>query len=306
MTNNTEKKQQYMFDNTQALEAERLAICNETHNPYSLKFLAPYINALPKNSQVMELGCGGGALAVEVAQLLPKESTLHLIDRSLEQLDRAQDAISKIEVTNSTKIKIHALDLLINSDKINELGKMDLIYCRWVICHIPNNNKVQAIATILKSLKPGGIFILEDGDNSSVSYSTKDKSALPDYAIEANKRFHEISQKICTYANIDIQYNAEKQTAVISKGAEKAGLQGGEVISLGQYRLTLKNHRDKKLLSTPWRTAIQMIFAASNIKNYTQDMAEDLIAPAEKCNDDDNIQAEFLTQAGTAYHAPVA
>jgi SAM-dependent methyltransferase len=300
-----ESKPNYMFDNTQELEAERLHICNITHNPYSLKFLKPFIDGLPQRSQVMEIGCGGGELASEVVKLLPQESTLHLVDRSEDQLLRTNNLFNSIRHEASISIKTHQLDLVQDAESLKLLGQMDLIYCRWVICHIPDADRLDAISTILWALKPGGVFILEDGDNTSVQYVTKDRSKLPVYAEEAYKRFRETSDQIRSFAKIDIQYSGKKQQRDIREAEEKAELSGGEVMPLGQYRLTLHDKSHKRLLSTPWRTAINMIFHAKDIRNPTKEMAEEFVRPADDCDNDDNIQAEFLTQSATAYRRPL-
>jgi|GEM_PF-4642422 len=301
----TKSKPNYMFDNTQELEGERLHICNVTHNPHSLKFISPLIKELPKRSQVMELGCGGGELAAEVVRLLPEESTLHLVDRSEDQLLRAKSIFKSTGPSESVKINAHKLDIVKEADALKRIGKMDLIYCRWVICHIPDADRIDAIATILWALKPGGVFILEDGDNSSVQYLTKDESELPSYAKEANKRFRETSDQICNFAKIDIQYSAKKQQRDIKAAEQKVQLGDGEIIPLGKYRLTLNDASQKRLLSTPWRTAINMIFHAKGIENPTKAMAEEFVKPADDCDGDDNIKAEFLTQSATAYRAPM-
>ena len=218
-----------------------------------------------------------------------------MIDRSAPQVEQTRKLFA-----DDSSIQVHQFDLISDVEAIQKLGSMDLIYCRWVVCHLPNDQRVAAISAVLKCLKPGGVFFLEDGDNTTVCYQTKDGAALPGYAEEANKSFHETAGQICKLANIDLQFNADKQVALLAEASDDIG----SIERLGLYCIKLKTRQQKQLLSVPWRTAIEIIFKAKGWGAVDERANKQFIETAIACDEDDNIAASFLTQSITVYRAP--
>jgi SAM-dependent methyltransferase len=278
----------YMFDNTLELEEERLKLCNILHNPKTLSFLKPHIDKLPDHAKILEVGCGTGLLAKDLYPSLPKQSQLYLLDRSDEQLDRCEKLF-----VGFNKVRFLKLDLITQAKELQQQGPFDLIYCRWVICHVPHHERIHVLKTLISALASKGVLLIEDCDNTSVAYKTHDNSPLPDYAIKAEQRFHETSKQICDYAHIHLQLSGEK----ILQYLQEASGHSGRVYYKGFYQMILNSKEEKRLLSLCWKTAFALVVKAKGLKAVTADDAHAFVAPAEQCDDNTNIYGIFLKES---------
>jgi ubiquinone/menaquinone biosynthesis C-methylase UbiE len=140
--------------------AKRLKLLNEMCNKHTFKFINQYVDL--KNKSILDIGCGTGIIANELAhRSLPNGSVL-ATDISREQLNIAQ-VISINE--NSRNINF----LQISAEDIDMIGrKFDVIYCRFVLSHLKNPEIV--IAKIVSLMHSDTILICEEPEDIDCLY----------------------------------------------------------------------------------------------------------------------------------------
>lgn len=110
--------------------------------------LKPYLNNIPKNASVLDVGCGNGRLLLG----LPKSIKYTGLDQSENLIDEAKKnhPNKQFIVTDITKPQIW-----------KHLPQFDYIYCVAVLHHLPTQNEQLFVLNQIKThLKPKGKCLL--------------------------------------------------------------------------------------------------------------------------------------------------
>jgi trans-aconitate methyltransferase len=103
-------------------------------------------NNLPKDSRVLDYGCGIGTATPFLNSEL-KPATLVGCDLSKESVAKAQETHGESAV-------------FCNLDKIKSLAPFDLVYCNGVFHHIAPEKRLLVAGQIASLIRPGGWFAL--------------------------------------------------------------------------------------------------------------------------------------------------
>ena len=117
------------------------------------------IDDLPSPAQILDLGCGNGELARQLAKHV-QEGEYIGIDSSAELLEIARQSIKPIHRPEFT-VQFHQADLS-NPDWDRILGdlKFNVICAFAILHHIPGESlRKQIISRLAARLTPGGVFI---------------------------------------------------------------------------------------------------------------------------------------------------
>lgn len=147
--------------------AKRLTEQNEFLKHFSIEHLKKA--GISEDSDVVEPGCGNGAMTVFLAKTARK---VYAVDKSEKQLNEARKAIKAEGVENVIFIQDDAQSL-----KNIPPQSADLVYIRLLLLHVQNPKAV--IESAKNLLKPGGVLVLEEPIISSSEHTN-----LPGY-IEA-------------------------------------------------------------------------------------------------------------------------
>jgi len=132
---------------------DRLRLLSEVMGPENRKLLAEV--DIPGNASCVDLGCGGGDVAVELARIVGPAGNVLGIDTDTVVLDIAREEAREQGLTNIS-FKCH--DVM----TWEPLDDFDVVYARFLLTHLSDPLKV-----LLKArsyLRPGGILIVEDID----------------------------------------------------------------------------------------------------------------------------------------------
>ena len=132
-------------------DKERLFIQSNLCLPGTQDFLEKC--AIAPGSRVLEIGCGLGLCAQLFARMVGEKGLVLATDISAEQLTLAQKLVAPA-VKNISFKQLSVYDL----PSLPE--KFDVIYLRFVLCHLLDPAAV--LALMKSALKPGGKIIIED------------------------------------------------------------------------------------------------------------------------------------------------
>ena len=118
---------------------------------------------LPKESSVMEFGCGTGLVSFNLIENFDK---ITLIDSSQGMIDVVNE---KIESYNAKNMVATCMDFT-KGERPNE--KFDFIYNSMVLHHIPDTKAI--VFDFYKRLKKKGILAIVDLDNEDGSFHGKE------------------------------------------------------------------------------------------------------------------------------------
>jgi SAM-dependent methyltransferase len=272
----------YMYGSASLdIETARLIRLNKLHNPHTMKNLAPFISGRKK---ILEIGCGTGLLAAEVLAIAEKDVEFVAVDKDPYQVNTIKKNLS--EHKNAT---IMELDLTGDIAALNDIAPFDLIYCRWVLVHFPEETRINILKTLLSLLAPKGIFICDECDNRTVTYRSIG-SSTSDYNL-ATKMWGEISIALMKEYGTDYRLSPEKLSKQIMAAADN----NGSVKLLGTYQIVFTSQRDKMLISDGFRSS-----AAAILASMGKDV-EEVVKPFDDCAKDNMIEVDFLTENVIAY-----
>jgi ubiquinone/menaquinone biosynthesis C-methylase UbiE len=152
-------------------DRERLEIINRLYNPRALEFMIKA--GLSNNLTVLEIGCGTGHMAVEIAKIVGKDGKVIATDVSETQLD-----IAKVVAKEAGCLNIEFLQLDINSSLQIYYNQFDFIYGRWVI-EFSKDTKF-TFKELYSCLKKNGVFAYEGVDISDKEYFSYPRDRVVD------------------------------------------------------------------------------------------------------------------------------
>jgi len=134
---------------------ERLRILSRVMRPTSLALLQRA--GLKAGMNVLEIGCGGGDLAFDIARIVGAGGRVLGTDIDQTKLDLAIREAAELNLTN---IEFE----LGNITESAPAGNFDLVHTRFVLTHV--TNPPLALKHIRDVLRPGGTIVVEDIDFS--------------------------------------------------------------------------------------------------------------------------------------------
>ncbi len=114
-------------------------------------------SGIQKGMQVLEVGCGSGAITTFVARAVGNKGKVHALDIQPKMLQQLENKLSQPENQDITNIKLienSAYDLPFDDNSL------DLVFMITVLGEIPDQNK--ALQEIKRVLKPGGILAITE------------------------------------------------------------------------------------------------------------------------------------------------
>jgi ubiquinone/menaquinone biosynthesis C-methylase UbiE len=132
---------------------ERLRILARVMRPTTLDLLERA--GMRPGMTCLEVGCGGGDLAFDMARLVGPEGRVLGTDFDQTKLELARREAAAQQLAN---IEFRLAD--ITQDAVEE--KFDLIHARFVLTHL--RNPADALIRMREALKPAGVMVIEDID----------------------------------------------------------------------------------------------------------------------------------------------
>jgi ubiquinone/menaquinone biosynthesis C-methylase UbiE len=103
----------------------------------------------------IDLGCGGGAVTLEIAQLIAPGGSVVGVDMDAVELDLAREAAAERGITN---VEFRTR----NVNEWDEPAAYDLVYCRFLLHHL--SQPVALLRRMWAAVRPGGVIVVEDVD----------------------------------------------------------------------------------------------------------------------------------------------
>jgi ubiquinone/menaquinone biosynthesis C-methylase UbiE len=110
---------------------------------------------LQPGEQVLDVGCGTGTLAMEVARRVGRAGRVAGVDPGTEQIARARLKASRRNVP--IEFQIGVIEHLAFPDQT-----FDVVLSTLMMHHLPDTLKRQGLAEIARVLKPGGRLVIAD------------------------------------------------------------------------------------------------------------------------------------------------
>ena len=105
--------------------------------------------------QVLDVGCGTGTLAMEVARRVGRAGHVTGVDPGTEQIARARRSAARRNVP--IEFQIGVIEQLPFPDQT-----FDVVFSTLMMHHLPTSLKRQGLAEIARVLKPGGRLVIAD------------------------------------------------------------------------------------------------------------------------------------------------
>jgi ubiquinone/menaquinone biosynthesis C-methylase UbiE len=110
---------------------------------------------LQPGEQVLDVGCGTGTLAMEVARRVGRAGRVAGVDPGTEQIARARSKAARRNVP--IEFQIGVIEQLAFPDQT-----FDVVLSTLMMHHLPAGLKRQGLAEIARVLKPGGRLVIAD------------------------------------------------------------------------------------------------------------------------------------------------
>jgi ubiquinone/menaquinone biosynthesis C-methylase UbiE len=124
--------------------------------------------AYPRDSTVLEVGCGVGAQTVTLARRSP-DAQFTSIDVSEDSIGKARQAVERAGLTNVTFRQANVFKLPF------EAGSFDHVFVCFVLEHL--SQPLDALAMLRSQLKPGGTITVIEGDHGSAYFHPNSPAA---------------------------------------------------------------------------------------------------------------------------------
>lgn len=141
---------------TQADESARLGL---QHRLWSASTHLLWERArIQPGQSVMDLGCGPGHAAMDLAQIVGPTGRVIAVDESATFLKQLHDHAVSRRFHHIERVLGDVQDL--TSVLPGETGQIDAAYLRWVLCFVPRPEDV--VSELAKFIKPGGCVAVQD------------------------------------------------------------------------------------------------------------------------------------------------
>jgi ubiquinone/menaquinone biosynthesis C-methylase UbiE len=140
-------------------EQARLARLNRLINTQSLSRMNPQAG-----QRVLDVGCGFGLFAHQVAARVGREGIVVGIERAAAQVEQGQRFAAELAFSERAEIRIgdaYAFPL-----RDDEWGTFDIAHARFLLEHL--ERPADVVAAMVRAVKPGGRVILEDDDHEAL------------------------------------------------------------------------------------------------------------------------------------------
>ena len=107
--------------------------------------------------QALDVGCGTGTLAIEVARRVGLTGRVAAIDPGVQQIARARAKAARSHVPIAIEFQIGVIEHLSFPDQ-----SFDVVFSTLMMHHLPAPLKRQGLAEIARVLKPGGRLVIAD------------------------------------------------------------------------------------------------------------------------------------------------
>ena len=271
---------EYMYSTAaNKIEAKRLAGLNILHNPYTLSYLRPYLTG---GKSILELGCGSGHLALDVMKLVDSSTRYLGVDRDAAQVNNSSQLLKAY-----SNAEVMQLDVLEEFNRLKERGPFDVIYCRWLLVHVPNAMRVEFLKNVLGLLSETGVFLCDECDNRTVQFRQVVQGDTATPYEKATRIWSDLSLALMGFLKNDLELTPEKITQSLLEASNEKRV---DIKVEGQYQIILRGSQQKRLITDGYRSSSDIIF-----KVYGKPI-EDFIDSFDVCVLDDNIECTFLTQ----------
>lgn len=112
---------------------------------------------------VLDLGCGPGHAAIDLAQIVGANGRVIAVDESPAFLKQLRDHASSRGLENINRVlgDVQELDECIEQGKGNDgLGTIDVAYARWTFCFV--NSPEAVVHSLAPIMKTGGKLVVQD------------------------------------------------------------------------------------------------------------------------------------------------
>src|SRR5258708_7257884 len=110
---------------------------------------------LQPGEQVLDVGCGTGTLAMEVARRIGRAGRVVGVDPGTEQIARARAKAARRNIP--VEFQVGVIEQLPFPNQT-----FDVVFSTLMVHHLPKSLKRQGLAEIARVLKPGGRLIIAD------------------------------------------------------------------------------------------------------------------------------------------------
>src|SRR6266567_6397237 len=110
---------------------------------------------LQPGEQVLDVGCGTGTLAIEVARRIGRAGRVAGVDPGIQQIARARSKAARRNLPIDFQIGV--IEHLPFSDQT-----FDVVLSTLMMHHLPDSLKSQGLSEIARVLKPGGRLVIAD------------------------------------------------------------------------------------------------------------------------------------------------
>lgn len=144
-------------------ETRRLTLLNQAYAPKTQKVLEKVIKP---SMTILEIGVGTGVDAERILTKIP-QGTYVGIDKDPAQLEIAAQRVKgdNVHLVQADAYKLNESQALRKAAP----NGFNLIFCRWVMCHILDAERARVLQQILSLLAVGGIFICEEPNYHSMA-----------------------------------------------------------------------------------------------------------------------------------------
>jgi len=140
-------------------ELARLRFQHEVWAPVTRAFLGRL--GVAPGWRVLDLGCGPGFVALELAEIVGARGEVLALDESPRWIEHLEGEIARRGLTNvrTRRARVQEVEL--------EEGTFDLVFARWVLSFLPDPSGV--VRRVARALKKGGSFAVEDYNHEGIS-----------------------------------------------------------------------------------------------------------------------------------------
>src|SRR6266516_3912472 len=110
---------------------------------------------LQPGEQVLDVGCGTGTLAIEVAHRVGRAGRMAGVDPGAQQIARARAKAAKRDIP--VEFQVGVIEQLPFPNQT-----FDVVFSTLMMHHLPKSLKRQGLAEIARVLKPGGRLVIAD------------------------------------------------------------------------------------------------------------------------------------------------